>query len=604
MPKKVTLSFIYLLFFFISTAQAILLEDLVKNGTLVQELSHKRIGYYLGSFDPLHLGHERVVKLLLEQDLCDFVLIYPIWGGDPLKNRADITQRFSMIYNTFKDHPKVIVTAMPPQIMQSHLTKPTTLISDCGLPYVESAIEGAKYIAIIGSDTALAIADPKNKRKNSLQGIHIPKEYYNHTRGCSRALPVQSFIISVRSGDDISTLDNKIYDRPIIGTIDDANELGLSSTKVRHNIKNHVPIDSMVSKNVSTIIDLHNLYKAKPADTVLWDNKEIERTLLNGAILQQQPMSDFLNAQKREVNYTKNVFLIELFLPELQKNIKAVFKPVDINDQRALNEAYGEVVAYQCSLALSFPNIPPTVMREINGQLGSLQFYVDSNIDAQKDNNYQIAMAETEEKEVQNLKIFYFLLGQWDVGKNNIIIKKDCGKTYLVVIDNGNISHPQHVQYNDLSFVMVKEAEIIPQEDTSNTYEGAFPFHLAKIFKKPIGDNLQKKYGNAFPQSFYDKSNKSRADLFNCVMYKNKLWRQFYAFNEQIQHAYYTKACSSETYKILKNLNTFILDIIVSKSIYDPHHKQKFLNSIPHFNIINAILGRRDTLLKNLTILN
>ena len=151
---------------------------------------------------------------------------------------------------------------------------------------------------------------------------------------------------------------------------------------------------------------------------------------------------------------------------------------------------------------------------------------------------------------------------------------------------------------------MVKEAEIIPQEDTSNTSEGAFPFHLAKIFKKPIGDNLQKKYGNAFPQSFYDKSNKSRADLFNCVMYKNKLWRQFYAFNEQIQHAYYTKACSSETYKILKNLNTFILDIIVSKSIYDPHHKQKFLNPIPHFNIINAILERRDTLLKNLTILN
>ena len=493
-----------------STTHAVLLEDLIEGNKLDETFTNKRIGYYMGSFDPFHLGHEGVVKNVREQDLCDFVLVYPMWGGDPHKQRTDIAHRFLMIFNLYKDHPNVIVTAMPPQTMQSHLTKPTTIMSDNGLPFIESAIEGTTYAAIIGSDTALAIANPENNRQNSLRGIQIPQEYYNHTRGCSRALPVQSFIISPRTGDDISTLGSKIYDRLIIGIINDPNELGISSTMIRERSKNHIPINSLISEGVDTVINLYRLYQ--PKDNTLWNSHEIKNILIQGDIVSQQSMGHFLTSQGKIVDYTSDVSLIEL-----SESTRAVFKTFDEHDLREINEANAEVVAYSASQSFGLANVPPTVMRKINDKRGSLQLYVDSEIDAQKDDNYQKAMEFAEQKELQDLKVFYFLFRQWDVGKNNIIIKNKNSKTHLIAIDNANISHPQYVQYGDLPFVMVRSAQ--PSHNTILTSSKAvFPFDLAETFNKPIGNSLHEKYGDAFPTGFYNRSNTS-GPIFFVVFY-------------------------------------------------------------------------------------
>lgn len=88
-----------------SIAHALVLEDLVKDGKLESTLSQKKIGYYIGSFDPLHLGHEDVVNQILEQNLCDYVLIYPAWGGDEYKNRTDVKIRLEMLFAAFQKHP-------------------------------------------------------------------------------------------------------------------------------------------------------------------------------------------------------------------------------------------------------------------------------------------------------------------------------------------------------------------------------------------------------------------------------------------------------------------------------------------------------------------
>ena len=60
-------------------SHALVLEDLLLNGTLEKIVSHKRIGYFLGSFDPLHKGHEAFVESFLANDFGDLVIIYPSW---------------------------------------------------------------------------------------------------------------------------------------------------------------------------------------------------------------------------------------------------------------------------------------------------------------------------------------------------------------------------------------------------------------------------------------------------------------------------------------------------------------------------------------------
>lgn len=55
---KIKLILTILICIYVSTAHALILEDLVKDGKLESTLSQKKIGYYIGSFDPLHLGHE------------------------------------------------------------------------------------------------------------------------------------------------------------------------------------------------------------------------------------------------------------------------------------------------------------------------------------------------------------------------------------------------------------------------------------------------------------------------------------------------------------------------------------------------------------------
>jgi nicotinic acid mononucleotide adenylyltransferase len=248
---------------FISNAKALVLEDLIAQGKLAATFSSKKIGFYVGSFDPIHLGHEKLATTPIQQNLCDYVLVYPAWGGDSYKNRADTRYRHDMVFSVFKDHPTVIVTRLPPQEMQRQLTKPSMIKSPDGKPLVEPAFPEMKFIGIVGSDVAILMAKPDSAKALSafMTGIEIPEKYHNHTLGGLMALPADSFIVSMRKGDDLSTLDNSIKDRPIIAVITSEAEIAISSTAVKNTLKQAQSIDSMVSAHVAKIIQDNELYK-------------------------------------------------------------------------------------------------------------------------------------------------------------------------------------------------------------------------------------------------------------------------------------------------------------------------------------------------------
>lgn len=245
---------------YVSTAHAIVLEDLVKDGKLESTLSHKKIGYYIGSFGPLHLGHESVVNQILEQNLCDYVLIYPAWGGDEYKNRTDVKLRLEMIFAVFKKHPKVIVTKLTPGKLQGVLMKSDESLV-AGKPSVKTTLVGTEYIGIIGSDTALETSKDLKKLSVFMLGIEMPGKYKQHTIGGIIAIPVKGFIVSLRAGDSIDSLNGIFSDRPIIKAIS-TDYINLSSTRVRKMIKNGDVLDEgFVSQGVNEIIKKYDLYR-------------------------------------------------------------------------------------------------------------------------------------------------------------------------------------------------------------------------------------------------------------------------------------------------------------------------------------------------------
>lgn len=91
------LKFLISFVLFLTSAQALVLEDLIKEGKLQETLTHKKIGYYIGSFDPLHLGHQDTAQIPLKEKLVDYVLIFPNWGGDDFKDRVPVEERLKKI---------------------------------------------------------------------------------------------------------------------------------------------------------------------------------------------------------------------------------------------------------------------------------------------------------------------------------------------------------------------------------------------------------------------------------------------------------------------------------------------------------------------------
>src|SRR5260221_13115846 len=99
-----------------------------------------------------------------------------------------------------------------------------------------------------------------------------------------------------------------------------------------------------------------------------WKNSEIATLLKKGKVVTMRSMRDYLYSHGKKAEFDGNVFFVEL-----DNGLKAVFKSVSHDD---LGDAYAEGAAYQASVTLGFPNIPQTVMTELDGMKGSLKLFV------------------------------------------------------------------------------------------------------------------------------------------------------------------------------------------------------------------------------------
>lgn len=295
------------------------------------------------------------------------------------------------------------------------------------------------------------------------------------------------------------------------------------------------------------------------------------------------PMRDFLKTNNRTANFENAVFLVTFKNIEKKgktEEIKGVFKPVPADDT---GDAHAEVAAYKASVLLGFPEVPPTVLRTINGQLGSLQLYVEPAIHINEEQYADVLQMATKE-DVANLKLFYFVFGQWDSGGHNIIVSKDLitQKIQLNAIDNSGIRNRQYVQYGKPPFVRLAYSDTLK----TNDWHRPFSFEDVNIINTINTTDLQNIFGHHFPASIYQRLLKMKKPI-HYVLYKNSLWIQHHKEDSSfvISHTNYYP---STTIEALKKLNKKAL-----KAIFAEAKRVDFLTE----DYLDAILERRDQIM-------
>jgi hypothetical protein len=138
---------------------------------------------------------------------------------------------------------------------------------------------------------------------------------------------------------------------------------------------------------------------------------------------------------------------------------------------------YGEVAAYRVSEALGFYRVPPTVLRTIDGKIGSLQLFVETDIDLVASKTKRQEAYKKVPKEDWNLaNLLHFIIGQWDRHAGNFLIDRE---GHLVVIDNGDMMSEVHWRLGEYPWTLRGSTK------KTDSPIGPFPFDQVQVLNNP-----------------------------------------------------------------------------------------------------------------------
>jgi hypothetical protein len=296
-------------------------------------------------------------------------------------------------------------------------------------------------------------------------------------------------------------------------------------------------------------------------------------------VLSRVPMETFLQNKGYKIDFYGDVYHVTL-----KGGTEAVFKALLPDDY---GDIHAEVAAFKASQFLGFPNIPPTLIRTLNDQTGSLQLYAKPSIDALKPGVYKKALQQVDKDALANLKLFYFVFGQWDSGPHNLIIQQKDNKIQLIAIDNSGIRNKQHVRYGELPFVRFCYSEKLNTKD----FDEPFPFDKVKSIPSRSDKQLRLAFGAKLPKADL-KRLKNHTGPLQYVIYRNALWIQFHSNNPDFVLAH-THYYPKQSIAALKKLNLAVL-----KKIFNGAKEAGFNDDFITEEYLQGILGRRDQILQ------
>ena len=194
--------------------------------------SSQNIGFYGGSFDPIHNGHLELAKELLEKVHLDCILFSPA-NQAPLRDRpygASPEDRFTMVSAAVADTPGLEATDLEIQAGGTNFTLDS-------LRTLKSKMQNANFSVIIGSD--------------QLEKLHRWQRIGDLAKETE-------FLVLARPGYQLSTAP-KLPDLRFHSF--DTREFEVSSSEVRNRIRDHLPFQELVPPPVASIITQRKLYR-------------------------------------------------------------------------------------------------------------------------------------------------------------------------------------------------------------------------------------------------------------------------------------------------------------------------------------------------------
>ena len=187
-----------------------------------------RIAIYGGSFNPMHIGHEKIVDYVLNNLNMDKIIIIPV--GIPSHRENNLEQsdtRLKICKEIFKGNKKIEVSDIEIKSEGKSYTYDTLL------KLMDLYGENNEFFEIIGEDSLKSLKTWKNYeellkickfigfRRKDDKSIQIDEEFLNNK--------------------NIIILENEYYD--------------ISSTEIRNMVKNNEDISAFVNKKVKKLIE-------------------------------------------------------------------------------------------------------------------------------------------------------------------------------------------------------------------------------------------------------------------------------------------------------------------------------------------------------------
>lgn len=187
-----------------------------------------RIAIYGGSFNPMHIGHEKIVDYVLNNLNMDKIIIIPV--GIPSHRENNLEQsdtRLKICKEIFKGNKKIEVSDIEIKSEGKSYTYDTLL------KLIDLYGENNEFFEIIGED--------------SLKNLKTWKNY-------EKLLKICKFIVFRRKDDENIQIDEEFLNNKNIIILE--NEYyNISSTEIRNMVKNNENISNFVNKKVEKLIE-------------------------------------------------------------------------------------------------------------------------------------------------------------------------------------------------------------------------------------------------------------------------------------------------------------------------------------------------------------